>query len=100
MRESFYNEKLEKDFFNSKKIIAINRDVSLEKYTYINNSIELKRLFNCDSFLIPNNFQEKVLQVSKLLGFNDKRFYKYYYFENFFLNKFMTFALIIIKFFK
>jgi hypothetical protein len=100
MKESFYKELLEKDFLNSKKIIAINRDISLEKFTYINNSIDLKRLFNCDSFLIPNNFQEKVLQVSKLLGFNDNRLYKYYVLENFFLDKFMTFALIIIKFFK
>ena len=83
-----------------KKIIAFNRDISLERYTYINNSNDLKTLFNCDSFLIPNNFQNKVLQVSKFLGFNDNRLYKYYVFENFFLDKFVTFALIIIKFFK
>jgi hypothetical protein len=100
MRESSYKESLEKDFLNGKKIIAINRDISLEKYTFINNSIDLKRLFNCDSFLIPNNFQDKILQASKLLGFNDNRLYKYYVFENFFLDKFVTFALIIIKFFK
>lgn len=100
MRESFYKESLEKDFLNGKKIIAINRDISLEKYAFINNSIDLKTLFNCDSFLIPNNFQDKVLQVSKLLGFNDNRLYKFYVFENFFLDKFVTFTLIIIKFFK